>query len=160
LFNVGSTSMLKRCTQIVAFVLLSSTAALSFANTTIENAQMCAMKNLNVNCEKGDQIKLDVIRTHDTRGDIFLNINSGDALGDYILLYINNNKPEVLKMQKSVSPATPSAKGAFIPRSIISKLRTASSVHFKIAKQKGSPISGSLGQYHFEWLKRFGAACS
>lgn len=152
--------MLKRYVKMAAIMLVCSIPALSFANTTIEHAQSCAMKNLAVNCEKGDKIKLDVIRTHDSRGDIFLNINSGDAIGDYLLLYINNNKPEVLKMQKSVSPANPQAKGAFIPRSVISKLRTATSVHFKIGMQKRSPISGSLGQYHFEWLKRFGSACS
>jgi hypothetical protein len=150
--------MLNRYFQIAIFALVSSISTVSYAGTTIENGQSCAMKNLDVQCEKGDKIQLDVIRTHDQRGDIFLNVNTTESIGDYILLYINGSKPEILKMENS--NVNSSSKGAFIPRSIIGKLRNATSVHFKISMEKRTPISGSLGQYQFDWLKRFGIACS
>jgi hypothetical protein len=146
--------------QVAVFVSVSLISSVCFGDTIIENGQSCAMKNLDVQCEKGDTIKLDVIRTHDQRGDIFLNINSAETIGDYILLYINGGKPEILKMENISANVNSASKGAFIPRSIISKLRNATSVHFKISMEKRNPISGSLGQYQFDWLKRFGMACT
>ena len=114
------------------------------------------MKDLDVACDKGDKITFDVIRTHDDRGVVFLNIDTKDAIGDHLLLYINNNQPETLKIVHGKT----SLKGVFVPYSIVSKLKAATSVHFKIDMKKRSPISGTLGQYHFDWLKRFGNTCS
>lgn len=144
--------------QVAVFLIASSTSVLCSANVVIEHAQACAMKNLDVNCEKGEKIKLDVIRTNDERGVVFLKINANEKIGDFILLYINNNKPEILKMENATNNSA--SKGAFIPRSIVGKLRDAVSVNFKISMKGRSPIQGSLKQNHFEWLKRFGDACS
>jgi hypothetical protein len=127
---------------------------------TIEKAQACAMKNLDVSCEQGDKIKLDVIRTHDQRGVVFLNINSSDAIGDHIMLYINDNKPEILKIEQFRAHTNAQSKGTFLPLNLISKLKSATSVRFKISMKSRKPIDGSLGHSHFEWLKRFGNACS
>lgn len=152
--------MFNRCFQIVAFVLISFFTASCLANVTIEKAQACAMKNLDVSCEKGDNIKLDVIRTHDQRGVVFLNINSTEAIGDHILLYINGNKPEILKIEQFKAKSSVQSKGTFLKLNTISKLKSATSVKFQIAMKARKPINGSLGHSHFEWLKRFGNACS
>ncbi len=148
--------MLKHSLKIVFFLLISATSLSTFANTVIVNAPQFAMKNLDVACEKGDNIKLDVIRTNDQRGVVFLKFNTTESIGDHLLLYINDNKPEILKIENSNA----ASKGAFISRSIASKLKDATSVHFKIAMKKRKPIQGSLGSYHFEWLKQFGTVCS
>ena len=152
--------MFKPTLQMITFLLISVTCVLCNANTVIEKAQECAMKNLAVACEKGDNIKFDIIRTHDQRGVVFLNVNTTEAMGDHLLLYINDNKPEILKMEHRQSPLNSLATGAFISRDLIGKLRSATSVRFKIAMKKRTPISGSLGEHHFDWLKRFGNTCS
>ncbi len=142
--------------QIAVCLLSISLSSLGFAQTTIENAQVCAMKNLDVACEKGDKIKFDVIRNHDNRGVVFLNIDTKDAVGDHLELYINSNKPEILKIVQNKA----SLRGVFVSYAIVSKLKAATSVHFKIAMKQRSPILGSLDKYHFDWLKRFGNTCS
>lgn len=144
--------MMKK-TFIATILLFSSTL---FAQPVIENAQVCSMKDLSVACENGENIHLDVIRNKDNRGDIFLNINTKEKIGTYLLLYIDSQKPDVLKVENGKN----AAKGAFLTRSIILKLRSANSVQFKIGMQKRNPISGKLDQNHFEWLKKFGKACS
>ncbi len=152
--------MFKHYIKMTIFLLISATSLSCFADTVIENAPHCAMKNLDVACEKGDNIKLDVIRTNDQRGVVFLKVNTSENIGDHLLLYINNNKPEVLKIENGNVNLNSAAKGAFISRSIASKLKAATSVHFKIAMKKRKPIQGSLGSHHFEWLKQFGNICS
>jgi len=118
------------------------------------------MKDLAVMCENGDKVNLDVISSTDQRGAVFLNINTeGGNIGNYLLLYIDDSKkPEVLRVEKGTNTVNVS-KGAFVPRNIIMKLRAASSVRFEIGMHKRTPISGSLSQTHFDWLKRFGNAC-
>lgn len=124
----------------------------SFANPNIDNMQPCAMKNMDVVCHKGKKIKLDLIRiAHDKRGEIFLKINMDGAIGEYLTLYINEGKPEVLKITQE--------KGTFIPWNIIRKLRTATALRFSIAMKKGEPIIGSLNQTHFDRMRSFGKTC-
>jgi len=147
--------------RILATLLLMLTTSIGFAaETTIEKSHPCAMKNLDVMCTNGENVKLDVISSTDSRGEVFLNIKAPKGnVGNYLLLYIDDNKkPEVLRVEKGTDTVNVS-KGAFISRNIILKLRNASSVHFEIAMQKQTPLSGSLGQTHFDWLKRFGNAC-
>ncbi len=138
--------------QILAFALLLFSTT-NFANPVIENTQGCSMKDLPVVCENGDKIKLDVIRSHDERGDIYLNINTKDQIGNSLELSIDGKTPQVLKIEHG-------SKGAYIPRNVILKLRSASSVHFKINMHKSNPIAGQLNDVHFEWLKLFGKVCS
>lgn len=137
--------MFKKISAIFALSLL-------FASPVFANG-LCEMKNLEVKCENGDKIKLDVARAS---SDVFLTINTKEALGDYILLSINGNKPEILKMTAS----SLLSKRAHLSYSLISKLKNATSIQFKIVMNKRKPISGQLGNSHFEWLKRFGKKCS
>jgi len=148
----------KQMTVVTLLLMLASSSI--FAATTIEKSHPCAMKNLDVICANGESVKLDVISTTDSRGEVFLNIKAPKGnVGNYLLLYINDNKkPEVLRVEKGTDTVNVS-KGAFISRNVILKLRNANSVHFEIAMQKSNPLSGSLGQNHFDWLKRFGNAC-
>lgn len=146
--------------KIATLLLVVTTSSICFGTTTIEKSHPCTMKDLAVMCENGDKVNLDVISSTDQRGEIFLNINTQDGnVGNYLLLYIDDNKkPEVLRVEKGTNTVNVS-KGAFVPRNIIMKLRSASSVRFEIGMQKRSPISGALSQTHFEWLKRFGKVC-
>ncbi|MGE3318458.1 MAG: hypothetical protein AB7I18_04105 [Candidatus Berkiella sp.] len=150
--------MIKKKIATLLIVLL--TTPMCIANTTIEKSHPCTMKDLAVMCENGDKVNLDVVSSTDQRGEVFLNINTQDGnVGNYLLLYIDNSKkPEVLRVEKGTNTVNVS-KGAFVPRNIIMKLRSASSVRFEIGMQKRSPISGSLSQTHFEWLQRFGKVC-
>lgn len=150
--------MYKQFIQIFGALLFLSAAPMSFAATTIESTHPCTMKNLDIICENGDKIKVDVIRSTDQRGEVFLNINTKGTLGNQLLLYINDSKPEVLRVEKGTNTVQ-LTRGAFIPRDIIMKLKDASSVHFKITMKQRSPISGSLDENHFNWLKRFGEVC-
>ncbi len=146
--------------QAITTALIMLTTTSLFAATTIEKSHPCAMKNLDVMCANGENVKLDVISSTDSRGEVFLNIKAPNGdVGNYLLLYIDNSKkPEVLRVEKGTDTVNVS-KGAFISRNVIMKLRNANSVHFEIAMQKSTPLSGSLGQNHFDWLKRFGNAC-
>lgn len=126
---------------------------MSFANTSIDHANACALRDLKVDCHKGKKIKFDIIRTaHDKRGEIFLKINAEEAIGEHVILYINEDKPEVLKITHE--------KGTFIPWNVIRKLRMATALRFSIAMKKGEPIVGSLNQGHFERMRTFGKNCA
>jgi hypothetical protein len=144
--------------QIATLLLTLSASSLSFAETTIVNSYPCTMKDLEVMCANGEKLNLDVIRSTDQRGEVFLNINTQAPIGNYLLLYIDNAKPEVLRVENGTNTVNVS-KGSFISRNLILKLKDATSVHFKIGMQKSNPLSGQLNQSHFEWLKRFGKAC-
>lgn len=151
--------MLKNTVQVATLLLILAASSVTFANPTIENTHPCTIKNLDVKCDNGKNIKVDVIRSaNDKRGEVFLSIKTPDAIGAYLMLYINDNKPEVLKVENGTNTVKVS-KGAFIPQDTILKLKDATSVHFKIAMKQGSPLSGSLDQNHFDWLKRFGDIC-
>lgn len=144
--------MYKHASLLVIISLLLCFSSTSFANINNDNSQACAMRDIDVVCHKGEKIKLDLIRTaHDKRGKIFLKINSKEAIGDYLVLYINEGKPEVLKITKE--------KGTFIPWNVIRKLRVATALRFSIAMKKGEPIIGSLNQNHFERMRLFGKTC-
>jgi hypothetical protein len=140
--------------SLIVMLVSLSFSPVSFANTNvnINDAQPCAMKNMDVMCHKGKKIKLDLIRTaDDKRGEIFLKINTDGAIGEHLTLYINEGKPEVLKITKE--------KGTFIPWNVIRKLRLATALRFSIAMKKGEPIVGSLNQSHFERMRLFGKTC-
>lgn len=148
----------KQFIQTFSFIFFLSAATMSFAATTIVNTHPCTMKNLDILCENGDKIKVDVIRSTDQRGEVFLNINTKGTMGNQLLLYIDGSKPEVLRVEKGTNTVQ-LTRGAFISRDIIMKLKDASSVHFKIAMKQRSPITGNLDENHFNWLKRFGEIC-
>lgn len=150
--------MYKQIIHALCFLTLLGTATLSIAATTIENTHPCTMKNLDIICDNGEKIKVDVIRSSDKRGEVFLNINTNGTLGNQILLYINNHKPEVLRVEKGTSTVQVT-RGTFIPRDIIMKLQEAESVHFKIIMKKRDPLSGSLDENHFNWFKKFSEIC-
>ncbi len=150
--------MYKQFIQTVGALVFLCASSMSIAATTIENTHPCTMKNLDVKCDNGDKIKIDVIRSSDQRGEVFLNINTKGTLGNQVLLYIDNSKPEVLRVENGTNTVHVS-RGTFIPLDIVMKLQDASSVHFKIAMKQRSPISGSLDQNHFNWLKRFAEVC-
>lgn len=143
--------MYKHASLLVTIVFLCF-SSVSFANTNIDDPQPCAVKNMDVVCHKGKKIKLDLIRTaHDKRGKIFLKINTDGAIGEHLTLYINEGKPEVLKITNE--------KGTFIPWNVIRKLRAATALRFSIAMKKGEPIVGNLNQSHFERMRSFGKTC-
>lgn len=152
--------MVKHFYKMLVALVFTLSSTLSFANTTIETRQNCAMRNLDVTCNNGEKIKVNLFRTvHDTRGEIFLNINSQSAMGDFLFLYINNSKkPDIVKII-NVSGSNALSKGAFLPITIIRKLQSATSIDFSIMMMHGSSIDGSLDQGHFDWMKRFGKAC-
>ncbi len=158
LLTNGVITVFKNTVQFTALLFCLSVSNLSVAATTIVNTHPCTIKNLDVKCDNGKNIKVDVIRSTDERGEVFLSINAPGAIGSYLLLYINDNKPEVLKVENGTNTVQVS-KGAFIPQNTILKLKDATSVHFKIAMKQGSPLSGNLDQNHFDWLKRFGDIC-
>ncbi|MCS5711555.1 hypothetical protein [Candidatus Berkiella aquae] len=147
-----------QCFKAATLVLIIATSSISFADPSIDKAHPCTMKDIPVVCANGEKINLDVIRSTDHRGEVFININTKDQIGNYLLLYIDNRKPEVLKVEKGTSTVDVS-KGAFIPTNIILKLQAANSVHFKIGMKQGTPLTGSLNQNHFDWLKSFGKVC-
>ncbi|MCS5711553.1 hypothetical protein [Candidatus Berkiella aquae] len=142
----------------VIFFLMLITTSISHANPVIEKAHPCTMKDIPVICANGEKINLDVIRNTDHRGEFFVNINTKNQIGNYLLLYIDNRKPEVLKVEKGTSTLKVT-RGAFIPTNVVLKLQTANSVQFKIGMKQGSPLTGNLNHNHFEWLKYFGEIC-
>lgn len=145
--------MYKTMLKILPVIFITFCSSVGNANTTIDNTQACTMRNLDITCQKGEKIKFDLIRTaRDSRGAVFLKINTKDQIGEHIVLYINDAKPEVLKITKE--------NGSFIPLNVIRKLRFATSLRFSISMKKGNPIVGSLNQHHFDWMKRFGKTCS
>lgn len=150
--------MFKNTVQFTALFLLLSSSDIVLSAPSIESTHPCTIKNLDVKCDNGKNIQVDVIRSTDKRGEVFLSINTPEAIGAYLLLYINNSKPEVLKVENGTNTVNVS-KGAFIRQDTILKLKDATSVHFKIAMKQGNPLSGSLNQHHFDWLKRFGDIC-
>lgn len=160
------TPMLKKSCQLLSIVLLLTGSQYCLSAGLFENGKLqsqsdsqCSMKNLNVNCEKGDNIRLDVTRSENAKkGEVFLTINSKEDLGDYVLLYINNRKPEIVKMEKAGFESA--IKRVYLSRSLILKIKDATSLQFKISMLKRRPIHGSLTQYHFDWLKQFGNKCS
>lgn len=144
--------MYKHAFPFIAISVFLFFSSASFANTNNDGSQPCAMRDIDVVCHKGEKIKLDLIRTaHDKRGEIFLKINAKGAIGDYLILYINEGKPEILKITKE--------KGTFIPWNVIRKLRAATALRFSIAMKKGEPIIGSLNNNHFERMRLFGKTC-
>ncbi|HRE32274.1 MAG TPA: hypothetical protein PLD88_09905 [Candidatus Berkiella sp.] len=144
--------------KIVISYLIIATTSISYANPVIEKEHPCTMKNIPVICANGEKINLDVIRNTDHRGEFFVNINTKNQIGNYLLLYIDNRKPEVLKVEKGTNTLKVT-KGAFIPTNVVLKLQTANSVQFKIGMKQGSPLIGNLNHNHFEWLKHFSEIC-
>ncbi len=127
-------------------------SCVGFANQNIDSNQACSVRDIDVTGQKGEKIKLDLIRTaKDHRGEVFLKINTKDKIGEYLVLYINNEKPEILKIMNE--------KGSFIPFNVIRKLRSATSLKFSISMKKGEPIIGKLNESHFLGMKQFGKKC-
>ncbi len=151
--------MIQKSLHIISLVLLLTGSSVSFASTIFNQGQrsptLCEMKDLSVACAKGDKITLDATREDN---DVYLTIGTAESSGSVLLLTIDNNKPEIIKMVNSERKNL--AKRVYISRSLISKLKEATSIKFEIIMNERSPIQGSLGKMHFDWLKQFGNKCS